>query len=79
MMRFPMLHDTEELASLVQEIGFLPFFRNEIAGFSVEDCTPSEYWFAGGVDSPWEWKGKLLMPGNTPIANCSTKGRVCES
>ncbi len=58
-MKFPMLHNSDELEKLVEEIGFLPFFRNEIRGFSVEECTPPGYWFVDGVDGPWEWKGEI--------------------
>ena len=36
-MRFTELRSAEAIASLVQEIGFFPFFANEIDGFSIED------------------------------------------
>lgn len=58
-MKFPMLYNAGELEKLVEEIGFLPFFRNEIKGFSVEECTPAGYWFVENVDGPWEWKGEI--------------------
>ena len=56
---FPMLHNADELEKLVEEIGFLPFFKNEIKGFSVEEVTPAGYWFSDDVDGPWEWKGAV--------------------
>lgn len=52
-----------ELEALVDEFGFLPFFRCEIPGFSVEECTPAGYWFVNGVDGPWEWKGTIAERG----------------
>jgi hypothetical protein len=58
-MRFPKLHNAKELAALVQRIGFLPFFANEIPGFSVEECTPAGYWFVDGVEGPWDWKSEI--------------------
>lgn len=58
--RFPLLRSAEELADLVNEIGFLPFFRNAIPGFSIEESTPGELWFADSVDGPWEWKGPAI-------------------
>jgi len=58
-MKFPKLHNAEELSGLVEEIGFLPFFANGIPGFSVEECTPSAYWFKEDVEGPWEWKGEI--------------------
>ena len=57
-MRFPALHNADELERLVLEIGFLPFFRNDIKGYSVEECTPPGYWFTD-VEGPWEWKGTI--------------------
>ncbi|MDO4563968.1 MAG: hypothetical protein Q4C12_09105 [Clostridia bacterium] len=53
----------EELEHMVLEFGFLPFFRNEIPGFSVEDYTPPELWFSDTEDGPWEWKGPVARGG----------------
>ncbi len=43
----------------ILRLGFLPFFKNEIEGFSVEEMTDKTLWFAEGVDGPWEWKGPI--------------------
>lgn len=59
-MRFPILKSAEDIVSLVEEIGFLPFFRGEIEGFSIEECTPPELWWGGDVWGPWEWKGPII-------------------
>ncbi len=58
-MRFRELGSAEDLIRLVQEIGFLPFFINEIPGFSVEECCRRELWFSDTLDGPWEWKGPI--------------------
>ncbi len=50
----------DDLADLVREYGFLPLLRNKIPGFSVEENTPPEYWFAEERDGPWEWKGPVI-------------------
>ena len=59
----------EALLQTVEELGFLPFFRNEVPGFSIEEHTPPQRWFAdyegdpvenGG---PWEWKGPVAVSG----------------
>ncbi len=47
--------------SLVEEIGFLPFFKSGIEGFSLCECTPKEFWFVDGVEGPWEWKGEVII------------------
>ncbi len=49
----------EDVIELVEEIGFLPFFANDVPGFSIEECCPPELWFSGEADGPWEWKGPI--------------------
>lgn len=45
-------------------MGFLPFFKNEIPEFSVEEFTPANLWFSDENEGPWEWKGPVLRNGN---------------
>ena len=59
-MLFPLIRSDNDLCALVEEVGFLPFFANEIEGFSVEECTPRELWFSDNADGPWEWKGPVI-------------------
>jgi hypothetical protein len=58
------IHNPEELAALVNEIGFLPFFFGGVRGFSVEEFTPRSLWFSGENDGPWEWKGPAIIDGS---------------
>ena len=51
----------ESMAELVQEYKFLPLLKNDIPGFSVEEHTPREFWFAPDRDGPWEWKGPVIQ------------------
>lgn len=62
-MKFCELRSAEDIVRLVQEVGFLPFFKNDIKGFSVEECCPRELWFAADTDGPWEWKGPVARSG----------------
>lgn len=55
-----MLKSCSDLCELIEEVGFLPFFRNPVSGFSIEDCTPPELWFSDEADGPWEWKGPVI-------------------
>ncbi|MDD3230340.1 MAG: hypothetical protein PHE09_14145 [Oscillospiraceae bacterium] len=57
------IHSAVELEQLVENYGFLPFFQNEISGFSVEDHTPQRLWFSDSEDGPWEWKGPVASSG----------------
>lgn len=58
-----MIHSAAELETLVREIGFLPFFSCSVRNFSIEEFTPSRYWFVEGVDGPWEWRMELARRG----------------
>lgn len=58
------IHTAEEMAELVQEIGFMPLFENGISGFSVEEHTPARLWFSETEDGPWEWKGPVIQNKN---------------
>ena len=57
------LRCADDIVRIVQEVGFLPFFANDIKGFSIEECCPSELWFADDTDGPWEWKGPAARSG----------------
>ena len=58
-----LLRSSDDLIAAVEQYGFLPFFRNEIHGFSIEELCPSELWFADDVDGPWEWKSPAARSG----------------
>lgn len=47
----------QELVAWIDEIGFVPLFRNEVEGFSVEEHTSTRYWWSGSrKEDPWEWR-----------------------
>lgn len=46
-----------ELINWINEIGFLPLFKNEIEGFSVEEHVSNKFWWTGDPEQdPWEWR-----------------------
>lgn len=45
-------------------LGFLPFFRCGVPGFSIEERTAREYWFSDEEEGPWEWKGPVIREGH---------------
>ena len=57
------IHNANELEALAQRLGLLPFFACGIPNFSVEDFTPSRFWFVDGVDGPWEWRMEVACRG----------------
>ncbi len=56
------LRSPDDIVGLACEWGFLPFFKNSVPGFSIEEHTPRELWF-GSSDGPWEWKGPCIRTG----------------
>lgn len=44
------IYNVEDLLALVEHFGFLPFFENRIAGFSIEGFCPPELWFSNDAD-----------------------------
>ncbi len=58
-MELPKITSPQDLADLIDQVGFLPFFRGKVPGFSVADATPPELWFSG-EEGPWEWKGPVI-------------------
>ena len=57
-----MIRTQEELEALIEEWGFLPFFANEIPGFSIKEQIDPALWFTE-EPGPWEWKGKIAVKG----------------
>ena len=54
----------EELTDLIDQLGFLPLFRNAVDGFSVEEHTASLGWWCGdAAQDPWEWRRFLARSG----------------
>lgn len=58
------IHTVEELCSYIDEVGFLPLFRNEIPGFSVEERTVPDFWWSGDEKKdPWSWRTVIASRG----------------
>ena len=52
-----------ELMELIDELGFVPFFINEIIGFSLEEHIAPGCWYHDGDNGfwpAWEWKGPVI-------------------
>lgn len=59
-MALPIVERPEELATLIDDIGFLPFFQSPVPGFSLKDCVSPQLWFPDEGDGVWEWKGPVI-------------------
>lgn len=53
-----------ELVSYINEVGFLPLFANEVAGFSAEEHVSPDFWWTGDREQdPWEWREIIARSG----------------
>lgn len=59
----PTIHNANELEALALERGLLPFFACDVPNCTIEDFTPSRFWFSEGVDGPWEWRMEVARRG----------------
>ncbi len=75
------LNSAESMIQAVRTVGIIPFFRNAVKGFSIQDMTARGYWFNDPETElgPWDWKidavrtgeiayGKFLLGGKASFA-----------
>ncbi len=61
MFREPTILTQEQLEQRIREWGFLPFFRNGVEGFSIEEIVPEDLLFGDNEQgNAWEWKGPII-------------------
>lgn len=53
-----------ELLDWINEVGFVPLFRNEIPGFSVEEHASDLFWWTDDPkQDPWKWRELIARGG----------------
>lgn len=58
------IHTVEEAIAYINEVGFLPLFKNDIPGFSLEERTVAVDWWSGDpMVDPWEWRALIARSG----------------
>lgn len=70
---------SKELSELINKIGFLPLFKNVVTGFSVEELTAADSWWAGiPEEDPWEWREVIAGEGEIAYGKlfCNRAGFV---
>lgn len=68
-----------ELSELIDRIGFLPLFKNNVPGFSVEEITAADSWWAEvHEEDPWEWREVIAAEGKIAYGKlyCNRAGFV---
>lgn len=58
-----MLLNKKDIEREVNILGFLPFFRGEVEGFSIEERIDPDYWFRDeeGGHGVWDWKNDIIL------------------
>lgn len=58
------IHTSDGLLEVIEKVGFLPLFSNDVPGFSVENMTDPSCWWCGDPEvDPWEWRSILARTG----------------
>lgn len=53
------------MCDAIRSAGIIPFFRGPVPGFSIEELTPPEHWFASSDElGPWDWKIAAVQSGD---------------
>ncbi len=53
-----------ELSDYINEVGFLPLFKNSVQGFSVEEITGINSWWSDRPEEdPWAWREVVATEG----------------
>jgi hypothetical protein len=58
------IKSSNELSDYINEVGFLPLFKNNIEGFSVEEITATDSWWSDRPEEdPWVWREVIATKG----------------
>ena len=58
------IHTVDEAIAYINKVGFLPLFKNDIPGFSLEERTVPEFWWSEDPErDPWEWREIIARRG----------------
>ena len=59
----PEVKSPETMLELIRAYRLIPFFRNAIPGFSIEEHTAPDAWFTEENLGPWDWKIECIRSG----------------
>lgn len=58
------IHTVQEAIEYINKVGFLPLFKNDIPGFSLEERTVPQYWWCEDPErDPWKWREIIARSG----------------
>ena len=82
------IRSAESMIALIREVGIIPFFKNPVRGWSIQELTHPDWWFSTSDElGPWDWKvdavregivyGKYFARRAAFAQNEKTAGRPC--
>ena len=65
---FHQIESPESMSASIRQAGIIPFVRNTVPGWSIEELTAPGCWFmdddSEGVLGPWDWKIEVIREGD---------------
>ncbi|MCQ2136924.1 MAG: hypothetical protein MJY67_08425 [Bacteroidales bacterium] len=59
------LSSAEMMVAAIRHYGIIPFFKNGIEGWSIEELTAPDFWFFSSDQlGPWDWKIDVVREGD---------------
>ena len=61
---FTNVNSPESMIQAIKEIGIIPFSKNSIPGWSIQEITDPDFWFTTSDQlGPWDWKVEAVREG----------------
>ena len=61
---FTNVNSPESMIDAIKEIGIIPFSKNSIPGWSIQEITDPDFWFTSSNQlGPWDWKVEAVREG----------------
>ena len=62
--QFTNVYSPESMISAINEIGLIPFSKNIVPGWSIQEITDPDFWFTTSDQlGPWDWKVEAVREG----------------
>lgn len=58
------IRSAESMIALIREVGIIPFFKNPVRWWSIQELTHPDWWFSTSDElGPWDWKVDAVREG----------------
>mgnify|MGYP003558195713 FL=1 len=61
---FTNVYSPKSMINAIKEIGIIPFSKNIVPGWSIQEITDPDFWFTTSDQlGPWDWKVEAVREG----------------